>query len=185
MVLLHTPAGELGAKAPDFSLMGVDGKRHSLQDYEKSSVLVVMFICNHCPYVQAIESRLIHLANEMLEKNVTFIGINSNDQVRYPDDDFEHMKIRAKEKQYPFDYLTDDTQSVAKAYGAVCTPDIYVFNKARELCYRGRLDDSPRNRAAVKSEDLKKAIEAVLDDKPVSAPQHASMGCSIKWADNR
>ncbi|MBF0359292.1 MAG: thioredoxin family protein [Magnetococcales bacterium] len=184
MVLLHTPAGEIGAAAPDFSLMGVDGKKHSLSDYENSSVLVVMFICNHCPYVQAIESRLIALANKFSVKDVVFVGINSNDQERYPDDSLENMKIRSSEKLYPFDYLVDDSQLVAKAYGAVCTPDIYVFDRDRKLTYRGRLDDSPRNPAAVTNEDLKAAIEATLDKKPIPSPQHASMGCSIKWKES-
>jgi peroxiredoxin len=183
MVLLHTPAGELGTDASDFSLIGVDGERHSLQDYKNSTVLVVMFICNHCPYVQAIEARLIKLVTEFAVEDVVFVGINSNDQLRYPDDSFANMKIRATEKQYPFNYLADETQTTAKAYGAVCTPDIYVFNKERKLTYRGRLDDSPRNPSAVKSEDLKSAILATLAEKPVAEPQHASMGCSIKWKD--
>ena len=185
MVLLHAPAGELGTAAPDFSLQGVDGKSHSLQDYAQSSVLVVMFICNHCPYVKAIENRLIKLSKAFTVKDVVFVGINSNDQVRYPADSFKNMKIRAEEKQYPFEYLADESQSVAKAFGAVCTPDIFVFNKDRKLCYRGRLDDSPRNHAAVKSEDLKKAILAILTEKPVAEPQHASMGCSMKWKEGQ
>ena len=184
MVLLHTPPGELGAAASDFSLMGVDGRDHSLQDYEKSSVLVLMFICNHCPYVQAIESRLIHLAKSFKSTDAVFVAINSNDQLRYPDDSFKNMKSRSQEKQYPFDYLSDDTQVVAKAYGAVCTPDFFVFNKSRELCYRGRLDDSPRNPASVKNEDLKKAIQTILSGQPVEERQHASMGCSMKWIEN-
>ncbi|MBF0383295.1 MAG: thioredoxin family protein [Magnetococcales bacterium] len=185
MVLLHTPAGELGAVASDFSLMGVDGKQHSLADYKDSKVLVVMFICNHCPYVQAIETRLIKLANEFDQKEAVFVGINSNDPVRYSEDSLENMKIRAKEKNYPFAYLVDETQVVATAYGAVCTPDIFVFNAERKLTYRGRLDDSPRNPATVKSEDLKIAIKATLAGNEVPSPQHASMGCSIKWLDNR
>jgi peroxiredoxin len=185
MVLLHTPVGELGAVASDFSLMGVDDKQHSLADYKTSKVLVVMFICNHCPYVQAIENRLIKLANEFTVTDVAFVGINSNDPVRYSEDNLENMKIRASDKNYPFAYLVDEDQSVAKAYGAVCTPDIFVFNEDRALTYRGRLDDSPRNPSAVKSEDLKKAIVATLAGKPVPSPQHSSMGCSIKWLSNR
>ncbi|MBF0195657.1 MAG: thioredoxin family protein [Magnetococcales bacterium] len=184
MVLLHTPKGELGAMASDFSLMGVDDKQHSLADYNNSKVLVVMFICNHCPYVQAIEQRLIKLASEFTITDVAFVGINSNDTVRYSEDNLENMKKRAAEKNYPFDYLIDEDQSVAKAYGAVCTPDIYVFNEKRELTYRGRLDDSPRNPSAVKSEDLKNAILATLAGNSVASPQHASMGCSIKWKSN-
>ncbi|MBF0446432.1 MAG: thioredoxin family protein [Magnetococcales bacterium] len=185
MVLLHTPAGELGARASDFSLMGVDDKQHSLADYKNSKVLVVMFICNHCPYVQAIENRLINLANEFDVTDVAFVGINSNDPVRYSEDSLENMKKRAAEKNYPFAYVVDEDQSVATAYGAVCTPDIFVFNQKRELTYRGRLDDSPRNPSAVKSQDLKNALIATLAGKPVPSPQHSSMGCSIKWLSNR
>ncbi len=181
MVLLHTPPGELGTQAPDFSLIGVDGKYHSLADYDNSSVLVVMFICNHCPYVQAIEERLIKLAAEFAVEDAVFVGINSNDQVRYPDDSFENMKIRAAEKQYTFDYLSDETQEVAKAYGAVCTPDMFLFDKDRKLRYRGRLDDSPRNPAAVKNTELKNAVQAVLAGQPIAEPQNPSMGCSMKW----
>ncbi|MBF0383718.1 MAG: thioredoxin family protein [Magnetococcales bacterium] len=181
MVLLHTPAGELGSKAADFSLPGVDGKQHSLQDYDGASVLVVMFICNHCPYVQAIEARLITLAREFEAQEAAFVAINSNDQLRYPDDSFANMQQRATEKDYPFDYLADESQEIAKVYGAVCTPDLFVFDKDRKLTYRGRLDDSPRNPAAVKSQDLKTAIKATLSNTPIPTPQHSSMGCSIKW----
>ncbi|MBF0453517.1 MAG: thioredoxin family protein [Magnetococcales bacterium] len=183
MVLLHTPPGELGFVAPDFSLKGTDGNKHTLKDYKKSSVLVVMFICNHCPYVKAIESRLIDLAAGFSKKEAVFVAINSNDQVRYPEDSFKKMKSRAKKKKYPFDYLVDEKQLVAKEYGAVCTPDFFVFNSERKLCYRGRLDDSPRNPKAVKNEDLKLAIQALLANEPIAEPQHASMGCSIKWID--
>ncbi|MBF0447137.1 MAG: thioredoxin family protein [Magnetococcales bacterium] len=181
MVLLHTPQGELGVIAPDFSLIGVDDKSHSLQDYSNSKVLVVMFTCNHCPYVQAIEPRLIELSNRFPKEDVVFVAINSNDQDRYPDDSFDKMKQRAADKKYPFDYLSDNNQVVARAYGAVCTPDIFVFNARRELCYRGRLDDSPRNPNAVQKEELKQAILDILSGHPVVEDQHASMGCSIKW----
>lgn len=181
MVLLHTPAGELGAGAADFSLLGVDGKQHALQDYANAEVLVVMFICNHCPYVQAIETRLISLAKEFTSEEVAFVAINSNDQVRYPEDSYVNMQIRAVEKEYPFDYLADETQEVAHAYGAVCTPDFFVFDKERKLTYRGRLDDSPRNPAAVKNQDLKTAIKSTMTNDPLPSQQHSSMGCSIKW----
>lgn len=171
----------MGAVAADFSLPGVDGRVHTRMDYESAAVLVVMFICNHCPYVQAIESRLIDLVNELKPLGVAFVGINSNDPISYPEDNFEQMKKRAKEHQYPFDYLMDESQEVARAYGAVCTPDFFVFDAEKRLRYRGRLDDAPRNPAAVRSQELKRAIQALLAGEPVPEPQHASMGCSLKW----
>ncbi|MBF0614862.1 MAG: thioredoxin family protein [Magnetococcales bacterium] len=181
MVLLHSPPGELGASAPDFALLGVDGKRHTLADYQESPILVVMFICNHCPYVQAIEDRLIALAREMATKKVSFVGISSNDPTNYPEDSFVNMQARARKKGYTFDYLYDETQQTAKDYGAVCTPDFFVYDQERKLRYRGRLDDSPRNPAAVRKEELKEAILALLAGHPVSAQQNTTMGCSIKW----
>lgn len=183
MVLLHAPPGELGTAAADFSLPGVDGNIHTLSDYSAAPVLVVMFICNHCPYVLAIEKRLIDLANEMAHDGVKLVGINSNDVTDYPADSFDNMKLRAKEKGYPFDYLLDESQEVAHAYGAVCTPDFFVFDATRKLRYRGRLDDSPRNPAAVRNQDMKIAIQALLASNSVPEPQQATMGCSIKWRD--
>ncbi len=181
MVLLHTPPGELGASAADFSLPGVDGAQHSLDDYGDKEVLVVMFICNHCPYVLAVEKRLIALARDLAPRGVVFVGINSNDPTSYPEDDFDHMKQRAEKQGYTFDYLFDESQDVARAYGAVCTPDFFVFDKKRKLRYRGRLDDSPRNPNAVHSEEMRVAIELMLDGKEVPEKQNAAMGCSIKW----
>ncbi|MBF0621875.1 MAG: thioredoxin family protein [Magnetococcales bacterium] len=181
MVLLHTPPGELGSPAADFNLPGVDGHNHALDDYRDASVLVVMFICNHCPYVRSVEPRLIQLAREMAPAGVRMVGINSNDPTNYPDDSFENMKKRAEEKGYTFDYLCDEDQSVARAYGAICTPDFYIYDQQRKLRYRGRLDDSPRNPLMVKSQDLKAAIQAILEGQPVAERQHSSMGCSIKW----
>ncbi|MEO5339687.1 MAG: thioredoxin family protein [Magnetococcus sp. MYC-9] len=181
MVLLYSPPGSTGAVAADFSLPGVDGRVHALADYAQASVLVVMFICNHCPYVQAVEGRLIALATELKGQGVAFVAINSNDPVSYPEDNFENMKKRAKEHHYPFDYLMDQSQDVARAYGAVCTPDFFVFDAGRTLRYRGRLDDSPRNPAAVRNQEMKQAILALLAGEVVAEPQHGSMGCSLKW----
>ncbi|MBF0272257.1 MAG: thioredoxin family protein [Magnetococcales bacterium] len=181
MVLLHSPPGELGASAPDFALPGVDGKTHTLDEYRDSPVLVVMFICNHCPYVQAIEDRLITLGRTLATKKVSFVGISSNDPTNYPEDSFANMQAKAKKKGYPFDYLYDATQQTAKDYGAVCTPDFFVYDQERKLRYRGRLDDSPRNPAAVRKEELKEAILALLEGRPVATHQNTTMGCSIKW----
>lgn len=183
MVLLHTPPGTMGMLAADFSLPGVDGKNHTLKDYDKAKVLVVMFICNHCPYVQAIEQRLITLANTLKPQDVYFVGINSNDPVSYPEDNFENMKKRSEKLGYSFDYLMDESQEVARAYGAVCTPDFFVFDAERKLRYRGRLDDSPRNASAVSRQEMKEAIQALLDGNAVPEPQNAAMGCSLKWCD--
>ncbi|MBF0368251.1 MAG: thioredoxin family protein [Magnetococcales bacterium] len=183
MVLLHTPPGEIGASAADFSLPGIDGRTHTLADYQDARVLVIMFICNHCPYVQAIEKRLIALAGEMASKGVRFVGINSNDPINYPADSFENMKKRAAEKGYPFDYLMDESQEIARTYGAICTPDFFIFDSERKLRYRGRLDDSPRNPAAVKKEEMREALLALLAGKEIPEPQHSAMGCSIKWKD--
>ncbi|MEO5331894.1 MAG: thioredoxin family protein [Magnetococcus sp. YQC-5] len=181
MVLLHSPPGELGAFAPDFNLPGVDGHQHTLEEYSASKVLVVMFICNHCPYVQAIEDRLIALTHALSAQQVQFVGISSNDPTNYPEDSFANMQAKAKKKSYPFAYLYDATQETAKAYGAVCTPDFFVYDAQRKLRYRGRLDDSPRNPAAVRRQELKEAVLAILEGRPVSAHQNTTMGCSIKW----
>ncbi|MBF0160431.1 MAG: thioredoxin family protein [Magnetococcales bacterium] len=140
-----------------------------------------MFICNHCPYVQAVEERLITLASELADRGVRLIGINSNDTINYPEDSFDNMQRRAKAKKYSFDYLFDASQQVARAYGAVCTPDFFVYNQSRHLCYRGRLDDSPRDATQVKQQELKAAVIALLEQQPVASLQHPAMGCSIKW----
>ncbi|WP_130470343.1 thioredoxin family protein [Candidatus Magnetaquicoccus inordinatus] len=181
MVLLYSAPGTMGAPAADFSLPGVDGKEHALADFAAAEVLVVMFICNHCPYVQAIEGRLIDLAKEMQPLGVAFVAINSNDPISYPEDNMDNMKKRAKERGYPFVYLMDESQDVAHAYGAVCTPDFFIFDRERKLRYRGRLDDSPRNPATVRNQEMKRAIMALLAGEPVAEPQHAAMGCSLKW----
>ncbi|MBF0124261.1 MAG: thioredoxin family protein [Magnetococcales bacterium] len=181
MALLHTPPATLGAAAPDFNLPGVDGKLHALADYSSHPVLVVMFICNHCPYVQAVEPRLIALARELAGQGVGFVAINSNDSSHYPEDSFGAMKARAQAKNYPFDYLLDDSQQVARDYDAVCTPDFFVYDQQRRLAYRGRLDDSPHDAAKVSRQELKEAALALLAQQPVATLQHPSMGCSIKW----
>ncbi|MBF0429442.1 MAG: thioredoxin family protein [Magnetococcales bacterium] len=184
MVLLHSPPGELGSLAPDFSLPGVDGKIHTLGEYQKNPVLVVMFICNHCPYVLAIEDRLIALTQALMPQNVQFVAISSNDPTNYPEDSFDNMKLRAKKKSYPFAYLYDATQQIAKDYGAVCTPDFFVYDAERKLRYRGRLDDSPRNPVAVRKQEMKEAILALLEGRPVATIQNTTMGCSIKWKES-
>ncbi|ABK43468.1 Redoxin domain protein [Magnetococcus marinus MC-1] len=180
MVLLHTPPGELGAQAAPFELTGTDGKIHRLADYNDAKALVLMFICNHCPYVQAVEERLIRLAEYLATREIAVVAINSNDAIRYPEDRFEKMCQRAAEKRYSFDYLYDESQQVAKDYGAICTPDFFIYDAQRTLRYRGRLDDAPRNPAQVTREELKLAAIAIAEGHNVEV-QHPSMGCSIKW----
>ena len=181
MVLLYSEMISLGTPAPDFSLPGVDGKKWSLSDFNKSKLLVIMFICNHCPYVKAVQQRLVQLQSEYDVEEVQMVGISSNDVKTYPEDSFEMMKKVADEQGYNFPYLYDETQEVAKAYSAVCTPDIFVFEKERKLVYRGRLDDNWKEPENVSSRDLKKALDHLLDDEKIPFEQISSMGCSIKW----
>ncbi|MBO1223025.1 MAG: thioredoxin family protein [Candidatus Scalindua sediminis] len=181
MALLKSINIPLGTKAIDFCLKGVDGKMHSPADYKDKDVLVIVIMCNHCPYVQAVDSRLVQLQEKFAKRNVQFIGINPNDDITYPEDNFENMVKRASEKGYNFPYLRDDDQSIAKKYQAQCTPDIYVYDKERELCYHGRVDDNWQEPDKATSHDLSDAIEALLEGKKPSSNQHPSMGCSIKW----
>ncbi len=181
MALTYTPPGEIGSSCPDFSLKSVDGKKFSLKDFETSKVLVLMFICNHCPYVMAIEDRLIALAHEFSKKNVQFLGVCSNNPKDYPEDQPEALLQRWKTKNYGFPYLIDTEQELAKAAGAVCTPDLFVFDQQRKLQYRGRLDDSWKDPALVKKQELKIALELLLNNKAAPTEQRPSMGCSIKW----
>lgn len=179
MVLLENSAPQLGSSAPDFSLPATDGETYRLSDFEEAPVLVVMFLCNHCPYVKAVIDRLIDLGRDYDE--VAFAAISSNDAKKYPADSFEKMKAWAEEKNFSFPYLYDESQEVARNYGAVCTPDFFVYDENRELAYAGRLDDSWKDPAAVTREDLRAAIDALLDGRRPVKEQHPSMGCSIKW----
>ena len=180
-MLLKSTDIKLGTPAPDFSLPSVEGKVYSLKDFRYAKGLVVMFICNHCPYVQAIEDRYIALARAYREKDVAFVGICSNDPTDYPDDRPEKLKERWEKKRYGFPYLIDESQEVAKAYEAVCTPDIYLFDNEQTLFYHGRLDDNWQNEWGVKRHDLALALDLLLSGKAPPLEQHPSMGCSIKW----
>lgn len=181
MALTFTPFAELGQSCPDFKLPAVDGKTYSLNDFSNKSALVVMFICNHCPYVQAIEDRLIQLGHDLAQQDVAVVAICSNDAVDHPEDSFANLKQRSEEKHYPFVYLHDESQAVAHKFGAVCTPDYFVYDKNMKLAYRGRLDDSWKDAAKVTKRELYEAVQDLLKGKSVSAEQTASMGCSIKW----
>ena len=173
---------ETGAKLPDFNLPGVDGKNHSPGLFQNSSILVVMFTCNHCPYVQAYENRLINLQKEYKDKGVSFIAINVNDEINYPEDSFENMKKRAKEKNYNFPYLRDKSQETAKTFGASFTPEIFVFDQERTLQYHGRIDDNWQEPDKVTKQNLKEAIEAILTNKPIERRETQAIGCTVKWA---
>ena len=172
----------LGTTAPDFKLPDTNGKTVSLADFKDTPALLVIFMCNHCPYVIHIRAGLAQLARDYLPKRVAIVGINSNDVANYPDDSPAKMKDEVKSAGYLFPYLYDETQAVAKAYRAACTPDIYLFDKNRKLVYRGQFDDSrPGNGIPVTGKDLRAALDAVLAGKPVSENQKASIGCNIKW----
>lgn len=182
MVLLNSESIELGTKAPDFHLINaIDNKKYSLASFADKKVLVILFICVHCPYVQAIEDRLTQLRKDFESKSVQLIGICANDPTDYPEDSPENLKKHALAKGYGFPYLVDDTQEVAKAYDAVCTPDIYVYDQDRKLAYHGRIDDNWKDESKVKKHDLKDAILAILEGQAPAEPQFTSMGCSIKW----
>ncbi len=182
MVLLQSQPLKLLSPAKDFSLRSViDDQIHSLASFAESKALLVAFICNHCPYVRAIEDRLIALKKSFSLKDFAMVGICANDFEEYPDDHPQKLKERAIEKNYGFPYLVDNAQTVAKAYGAVCTPDLFLFDQKRQLFYHGRLDDNWREPAKVKNQDLKQAIEAILQGSLPPEHQEPSMGCSIKW----
>lgn len=179
MALTYTPI-TTEQKLPDFMLTTVDKKTFSAKDIPRGSTTVILFICNHCPYVQAIEERMIQLATAMKDQPVQFIGICSNDHTDHPEDHPDKLLERWKNKNYGFPYLVDNNQEVAKAFGAVCTPDIFVFDVKNNLTYRGRFDDSWKDASKVTKQDLKEAILKTLQGQKID-PQIPSMGCSIKW----
>jgi peroxiredoxin len=173
---------EIGDRAPDFNLPGVDGMHLSLSDLKDKEVLVVIFSCNHCPYAQAYEDRIIALQDEFKDQGVGFIAINSNDDKNYPEDSFEKMIKRAKKKGYNFPYLRDESQKIALDYGATHTPHIFVFDKGRKLSYTGKIDDNWREPNKVKEHYLRDAILALVEGKKIENPETYAIGCSIKWA---
>jgi peroxiredoxin len=172
---------ELGAQAPDFGdLQGADGKRYSLRSFDAKPVLVVVFTCNHCPYAVAYEDRVVATQRDYSGKGVQLVAINSNDDKSYPEDGYPQMVRRAKEKGFNFPYVRDASQSVAEAYGAVCTPHVFAFDKDRRLRYRGRIDDS-KDPSAVKSPDLRNALDDMAAGKSPRVADTRPFGCSIKW----
>ena len=190
---ISSDPGILGSSPPDFSLPGVDGKIHSLHELRSAKALVLVFMCNHCPYVIAVQDRINQLAQEYATRGVKVVAINSNDSLKYPDDSFEKMKERAQEKGYLFSYLQDETQEVARLYGAVCTPEFYAYGRSSSsqradeladglvLQYKGRLDDNWKDPSKVTRRDLALALDQILLGKLPDLDQKPSMGCSIKW----
>lgn len=171
---------ELGTPAPEFRLPDPDGREHALAD--SAAAFLVMFICNHCPFVKHVRKELAAIGRDYAARNVAIYAINSNDYDAHPDDSPAMMKAEAGEFGYEFPYLVDRDQSVAKAYQAACTPDFFVFDAERRLAYRGQLDDSrPGNDQPVTGRDLRAALDAVLDGRAVSEPQKPSIGCNVKW----
>jgi len=172
----------LGTSAPDFSLPDTAGRTVSLADFKDSPALLVIFMCNHCPYVQHVADGLAKLAKDYQDRGVAVVGINSNDTATYPDDSPAKMADEVRQRGYTFPYLFDETQQVAKAYRAACTPDFFLFDSQRKLVYRGQMDDSrPQSGVPVTGQDLRRALDAVLAGAPVPEPQKPSLGCNIKW----
>jgi peroxiredoxin len=181
MPSLTTPPGTLGTLAPPFDLPGTDGRHHSLASVRGAKGTVVMFICNHCPYVKAVIDKIVRDMGELATQGVGSVAIMSNDPTDYPDDSFDHMKALAAKLAFPFPYLLDETQAVAKAYGAVCTPDFFGYDRDLKLVYRGRLDSSGRSPDPTAPRELFSAMTDVARTGHAPAVQHAAVGCSIKW----
>ncbi len=171
----------IGTKAIPFNLKGVDDKYYSLDDFTDKKVLCIIFSCNHCPYVIAVEGRINAIAKDYSDKSFALICINPNDEMAYPEDSLDGMKIRSVEKGFAFPYLRDQTQETAKAYDAVCTPDIYVYDENRILKYRGRIDDSWKDETKVTRSELRMAIDCLLNSRDIDFEPVHPMGCSIKW----
>ena len=182
MVATASTMNPLGTVAPDFSLPDTNGTSVSLADFKDAPALLVVFMCNHCPFVKHIGGGLAELAREYQGRGVTVVGINSNDVAKYPDDSPQKMVEEVAAAGYTFPYLFDETQEVAKAYQAACTPDFFVFDRDQRLVYRGQMDDSrPDSGIQVTGKDLRAALDAVLAGQPALENQKPSMGCNIKW----
>ena len=182
MALTASMMLDLGTKASEFSVPDTDGNTVSLSDFADRRALVVMFICNHCPFVKHVAVALREFGAQYQNRGVGVVAINANDAVNFPDDNPERMKEEKALRGYTFPYLIDQTQEVAKSYHAACTPDFFVFDGRRELVYRGQMDDSrPENDIPVTGKDLRAAVDAVLEGRAVTGPQTPSVGCNIKW----
>ena len=191
MAMTESTMMSLGTQAPNFSLTSTEGDTVTIETFDRYNALVVMFICNHCPYVIHIAPTLAEVSQEFLSRNIGFVAINSNDTQAYPADNFDKMVSEKAQRNYPFPYLLDESQSVAKAYSAACTPDFYLFNKERKLVYRGQFDDSrpfrissgnyDSTKTPASGKDLRQAIETLIAGEPPLSKQYPSLGCNIKW----
>lgn len=172
---------DIGTKAPAFELKATDGKTYRLSDFDDSKYLVIFFTCNHCPYVIGSDEHTREIANKFIPKGVKFVAINSNSPNTYPEDDFDHMVKRMEEYDFPWVYLYDDTQEVARQYGALRTPHFYVFDSNRQLVYTGRSVDNPKDTDRASTGELEKALEELVSGKDISEPVTNPIGCNVKW----
>ncbi|MFC1732438.1 thioredoxin family protein [candidate division KSB1 bacterium] len=175
---LHLP---MGSDIIDFKLPATDDKSYSPSDFADKKILVIIFMCNHCPYVKAVINRLTAIQSDYSDKGIQLIGINANESENYPEDSFESMQKTVEEEGINFVYLRDESQEVAKSYQAQCTPDIYVFDENRRLAYHGRIDDNWQDESSVTKQELREVLDTILSGQPVAEEQKPSMGCSIKW----
>jgi peroxiredoxin len=178
---IESKALPIGSACPNFSLPSVEGKRYARDDFAKSKGLLVAFICNHCPYVKAVEERFLAIAHAFSAHDLQVVAICSNDAIEYPEDAPAQLLKKWKQKNFGFPYLVDEAQDVARMFKAACTPDLYLYDQGRKLYYHGRIDDNWKDASKATTEDLKDAIIALLHDAPPPAPQFNSIGCSIKW----
>ena len=178
---MATKTLSLSSKIPYFNLKGVDGKLYSPDTFADSNALIIIFSCNHCPYVQAYEGRIIEIQKKYKKEGVVVIAINANDDTAYPDDSFENMKVRAQERNFNFLYLRDEDQSAAKSFDATHTPEIFLFDGKRELVYHGKIDDNWQEPKRVVNHYLEDALNELFENKEISVPETYSIGCTIKW----
>ena len=172
---------KIGSQAPDFNLVGVDGKNYSLKTFSNKQALLVIFSCNHCPYVQAYEGRIKQIQNDYRDKGVAVVAINSNEDEGYPEDSFENMKRRSDEQKFNFPYLRDEDQSAARVYDATHTPEIFLFDKERKLAFHGKIDDNWQEPSKAQNHYLRNALDELLDGREISVPETFTIGCTIKW----
>jgi peroxiredoxin len=178
---MATKTLQIGSVIPDFSLPSIDGITYSLNSFKDKKALSIIFSCNHCPYVQAYENRIMAIQKDYANKGVAVVAINSNDAVKYPDDSFDEMKKRAELKKFNFIYLRDEQQFVASSFDATHTPEIFLFDKERKLVYHGKIDDNWQEEQKVKTQYLRNALNELLSGMEISVPETYSIGCTIKW----
>lgn len=172
---------KIGEPAPDFNLPGTDGKNYCLNSFNDKTGLIVIFSCNHCPYVMAYEDRIICVQADYKEKGIQVVAINSNDSSAYPEDSFENMKLRAQKKLFNFPYLRDETQELAKSFVATHTPEIFLFDKERKLAFHGKIDDNWNDEKNIRNKYLRNALDEMLAGEAISMPETFTIGCTIKW----